>query len=535
MINMKVLFQHLWKCKVGWDDPIEDDLAQKHKEWREQLSVLKSLTLPRCAGAPTSVQLHGFADASQSAYAATVYLRATYTDGSVSSRLVVAKTRVAPLKTVSIPRLELCAGVMLAELLDVTKQALQMPELEIWAWCDSTVALGWLRASPSLFKTFVANRVATASRHVSPEAWLHVPTDANPADCASRGISALELRTHHLWWGGPTWLLQDPVAVPSQPGAAEVNQQLDLEAKPVAVHAVAAVPDTGWQSKFRSFHKLLHVTAYLFRFCRNLKSSVLGEQLNKDPVLSVEELKAAEVVLFKTSQARTYAAEMNRLSSPSPTILQKNSTLRLVHPFLSQEGLLLVGGRLGRASLAQVGQQIYVPGAKKLAREVCQGCLLCKRVAPRSYHQKMGQLPPPRVEISVSFLHTGVDYVGPFLLKTGHPRRPIEVKGYLAVFVCLATKAVHLEVVSSKTTEAFIATLKLFICRRNVPQHIYSDNGSNFVGARNELKELFNFLSLPNTQIAIKEALLEQRIEWHFIPDRGSPLWWYLGSSSQVC
>ena len=73
----------------------------------------------------------------------------------------------------------------------------------------------------------------------------------------------------------------------------------------MAVHAVAAVPDTGWQSKFRSFHKLLHVTAYLFRFCRNLKSSVLGEQLNKDPVLSVEELKAAEVVLFKTSQART--------------------------------------------------------------------------------------------------------------------------------------------------------------------------------------------------------------------------------------
>ena len=139
---------------------------------------------------------------------------------------------------------------------------------------------------------------------------------------------------------------------------------------------------------------------------------------------------------------------------------------------------------------------------------------------------------------SVSFLHTGVDYAGPFLLKTGHPRRPIEVKGYLAVFVCLATKAVHLEVVSSKTTEAFIATLKRFICRRNVPQHIYSDNGSNFVGARNELKELFNFLSLPNTQIAIKEALLEQRIEWHFIPDRAphfSGIWEAAVKSAKYC
>ena len=431
---MKILFQVLWKNKIGWDEPLEDALAQKHKEWREQLPVLKTLTLPRCyfsAGAPTSVHLHGFSDASKAAYAAAVYLRATYPDGSISCRLVVAKTRVAPLKTVSIPRLELCAAVMLAELLDVTRQALQIPDLEVWAWCDSTVALGWLRSSPSLFKTFVANRVATASRHIPPEVWLHVPTDANPADCASRGISAQELRDHHLWWGGPPWLHQEPIAVPSQPGAAEVKQHLDLEAKPVAVHAVSTAPDTGWQTRFRSFRKLLHVTAYLFRFYRNLKSSVLGEQPNKDPVLSPEEVKAAEVVLFKTSQARAYAAELNRLSSTSPSPLQKNSNLKLVHPFLSREGLLLVGGRLGRSSLsglqknpiilspkdwvtkvlfkhthdvtshcgptlllAQVGQQVYVPGAKKLAREIFQGCLLCKRVAPRSYQQKMGQLPP---------------------------------------------------------------------------------------------------------------------------------------------
>ena len=168
IINMKNLFQLLWreKGKIGWDDPLEDSLAQKHQEWRQQLSVLKTVTLPRCyfsAGAPTSIQLHGFSDASEAAYAAAVYLRATYSDGSISCRLVVAKTRVAPLKTVSIPRLELCAAVMLAELLDVTSQTLQIPGLEVWAWCDSTVALGWLRSSPSLFKTFVANRVATAS------------------------------------------------------------------------------------------------------------------------------------------------------------------------------------------------------------------------------------------------------------------------------------------------------------------------------------------------------------------------------------
>ena len=167
--------------------------------------------------------------------------------------------------------------------------------------------------------------------------------------------------------------------------------------------------------------------------------------------------------------------------------------------------------------LAHIGQ---VTGAKRLAREVCQNCLLCRRLSPRSHHQKMGQLPSPRVNPSLCFVHTGLDYAGPFWIKTGHPRRPIRVKGYLAVFVCLATKATHLEAVSSKSTPAFVATLKRFISRRNVPSHIYSDNGSNFIGARNELKELFDFLSLPTTQIPIKEELLAQKIEWHFIPDR---------------
>ena len=580
IINMKILFQLLWKekGKMGWDDPLEEGLVMRHQEWREQLSELKTLTLPRCyfsAGAPTSIQLHGFADASKDAYAAAVYLRATYPDGSISCRLVVAKTRVAPLKTVSIPRLELCAAVMLAELLDVTKQTLQISDVETWAWSDSTITLCWLRSSPSHYKTFIANRVATAARHISQEAWLHVPSEDNPADCASRGISAQELRDHHLWWGGPPWLLQEPVAVPRQPGIAEVDQHKDLEAKPVAVYAVDATPDIGWQSRFNTYSKLSHVTAYVLRFLSNLKAATQGRQLDKAPVLSPAEIKAAESILFKNIQARAYGEELKRLSAETPSPLQKNSDLRLVHPFVSQEGLLLVGGRLGRSSLpslqrnpiilssrdritrllfehvhismshcgptlllSQVGLQVYVPGAKRLAREVCQGCILCKRAAPRSHQQKMGQLPPPRVEISLCFVHTGVDYAGPFSLKTGHPRRPIEVKGYLAVFVCLATKAVHFEVVSSKTTEAFVATFKRFITRRNVPGHMYSDNGSNFIGARNELKELFDFLSLSSTQISIQEALQKHQINWHFIPDRAphfGGIWEAAVKSAKYC
>ena len=170
--------------------------------------------------------------------------------------------------------------------------------------------------------------------------------------------------------------------------------------------------------------------------------------------------------------------------------------------------------------LAHTGQEIYVPGAKRLARTICQNCLVCRRAAPRTHQQKMGQLPSPRVTKVHPFIHSGVDFAGPFLLRQGNPRKPTVTKGYLAVFVCLATKAIHIEVVSSLSTGAFNAALKRFSSRKGKPQHIYSDHGSNFIGARNELKELYQFLELSSTADSITQCLLQRRVTWHNIPER---------------
>ena len=112
------------------------------------------------------------------------------------------------------------------------------------------------------------------------------------------------------------------------------------------------------------------------------------------------------------------------------------------------------------------------------------------------------------------FVHTGVDYAGPFELKSGNPRRPTITKCWLAMFVCLATKLVHIEVVSSASTEA---SLKRFASRKG---SIYSDHGTNFVGARHQLKEFYKFLSLSSTDKAISDFLLTQRIQWHHIPEK---------------
>ena len=444
---------------------------------------------------------------------------------------------------------------MLAEMLASTSETLQVPPEDIHCWCDSNIALSWLRGCPSSYRTFVANRVASAARNVQPSVWLHVPTDQNPADCTSRGLSAQELRNHHLWWGGPPWLLQEPVPIPPQPNAAELARVRGEEAKPMAVYATSVKAVSWWEPKFNDYMSLLHATAYVFKFCsRILKAVTRGQPAVKGDQLTVAAISAAETFLYKQSQARSFGEELGKLSAAKPVPIMKSSRLRMVHPILSDKGLLLVGGRLNKANLtplqkhpvilsasdqltklifkhyhvllshcgptlllAHTAALIYVVGAKQLARAVCKDCLVCKQRAPRAQAQLMGQLPAPRVNRAPCFIHTGVDYAGPIQLKRGNPRRPSITKGYLALFVCLATKAVHIEVVSSLSTEALNAALQRFSSSKGLPQHMYSDYGTNFVGAKHELRDLYNFLSLTTTEVAVKECLLRRSITWHLI------------------
>ena len=147
-------------------------------------------------------------------------------------------------------------------------------------------------------------------------------------------------------------------------------------------------------------------------------------------------------------------------------------------------------------------------------KDISKACVTCQRHYAKPTDQLMGQLPPCRASPAPPFTSTGADYAGPFTLSKGRIMKPVWVKGYVCLFVCLTMKAVHLELVMDLSTEAFLAALRRFVARRGRPALLMTDNGSNFVGAQRELAELYQLLSTPESTESVSQYLTDSKIEW---------------------
>ena len=236
--------------------------------------------------------------------------------------------------------------------------------------------------------------------------------------------------------------------------------------------------------------------------------------------------------------------------------LPRGSSLLAFHPFVDSDGVLRVGGRECNSSLAysqmhpiilhgnqvltrliihsehirllhagptlvfsSLSRRFHILGMKKTVRSVVRQCTTCRRHSAKPSPQMLGQLPLERITPGIVFEKVGVDYAGPLQVKYGMVRKPVIVKSYICVFISLNVKAVHLEAVSDLTSEAFIAALRRFVARRGFPTLIWSDNGTNFVGANCELKEMYEFLSRQETGHIITDVCSSLGIEWRFIPE----------------
>ncbi|XP_044578920.1 uncharacterized protein LOC123261391 [Cotesia glomerata] len=383
VLAAKTIIQECWKLKVHWDEAVPQELHLHWCKFAEQLPLIKDFSIERniLLPNPTDIQLHGFCDASKVGYGACIYIRSVNERGNILTKLVCSKSRVAPIKDVTIPKLELCGALLLAKLYKDTIPSFDFDISKVTFWSDSTIVLQWLKRSPNSLKVFEANRVTKIQTLCSKVEWRHVRTKDNPADCLSRGQLPSEFLNNKMWLEGPTWLSQDSLNWP------------------------------------------------------NLKPAVPSEL---------------------------------------PGIQSTLSNLR--HKFWLLDGT----------------NQI---------RKIVKNCVTCIRHQPVILQGKMANLPRSRVTESAAFSHVGVDYFGPLFIKERKFRNRTKIKVYGCVFVCMATKAIHLEIASDLTTEGFLGAFGRFIGRRGVPTHVYSDNGTNFVGANNQLREFD-----PNDPIALTPA-----------------------------
>ena len=274
-VTLKVLLQKLWQLNLGWDDNIPIKLSGIWSTRRKELPLITSHPVLRFYHSPDrqvhDLQIHGFCDASQQAIAGVVDIRSLYTDTTVSTSLVIAKTKVAPLKTVTIPKLELSSAVLLSKLLSTVHKELGIKPCKMFAWCDSTVALGWISTSPHKLKTFVANCVVSITEKVPATQWRHVSSADNPADIGSRGCTFKNLVGSVLWWNGPFWLLLSP---DQWPAFHSQNLQNLPELKSTAfVSQPSPDLDPEYFSKYSSFFKLIDVLSWIRRFISNYRFS----------------------------------------------------------------------------------------------------------------------------------------------------------------------------------------------------------------------------------------------------------------------
>ncbi|XP_017876324.1 uncharacterized protein LOC108622755, partial [Ceratina calcarata] len=340
-VKAKLIMQELWQLQVHWDESLPQDFHTRWINYRQELNDLVSLSIPRrVAGDLTqTIELHGFSDASEKAYGASVYLRTRTDTGSWQSHLLCAKSRVAPLKTISLPRLELCGALLLARLANKVKTALNIDNLRESYWTDSTITLAWIRNEPCRWKTFVANRVSELQQLTSSNHWRHVMSEDNPADLISRGTNLSSIKNCSLWWHGPSWLLRECNEWPSSEATPEiVPEARQTTTTHLVASEIPAIDEFDLISRYSSYCKLRRVTAYCLRFIVKLRSKIRtssAEDNQKTGPITTIELSQAKRVLVGIVQRAHFARELESL------IQNKSISLggRLVRRTLAQEGI----------------------------------------------------------------------------------------------------------------------------------------------------------------------------------------------------
>ena len=550
-IKAKLLLQEVWQAKLAWDEPLPSTIKDKWVAILDDLQELPQLMIPRVyfsSGQQGMIitNMFVFADASTKAYGGVVYLNS---DDQVC--LAMSKTRVAPIKATSLPRLELMAAVTAVRLARFVYSA--VPHIQqVHFWTDSQIVLHWIHKGTNP-KPFIDHRLREICETFPTASWSFTPSADNPADLLTRGISTSQLRASHLWTHGPNWLLSKsdwPTWTPASVLLLQAEEDLEPEAtcreESSATDSHSGMLSVIDVSRYSSFHRTLAVTAYVLRFICNTRK--LQPKLSGP--LSSSELATAHRHLVKAVQGSVYHQEVTYLLKKQTTCPPLVRQLRL---FLDDSQLIRCGGRIHNApttelskfpylmppncrfsellvidthqklhhggvgiTVTAVRQTYWIPSIRQYVRKLLRRCVVCNKLMGKPYRAPdPPPLPKVRVTESPPFTVTGVDFTGALYVKAEEE----EKKVYICLFTCAATRAVHLEVVGDLTVETFLLAFRRFASRKSLPRRMISDNASTYLAAAEDLQKLFE-------SEALKGALEAQKVTWDFIPKRAP---WYGG------
>ena len=557
-IRAKMIFQDEVRRREGWDDKITKEAEELWTTWLNELAEMERLHIARCIfssdfGELVSSQFHHFCDASTKAYAVVTYVRLQDDVGNVHTAFIKARARLAPIKATSIPRLELCAAVLAAGADAQLRRESSLSVEKSVFWTDSMIVLQYIATPSRRFHTFVANRLGTIHRLSSPRQWRHVKSEDNPADDATRGLTARELLAEagRRWSDGPGFLRLPEDSWPLNPCTAD-DLEGDPELKREATTLTIDVQHPGvverLLARYSSWYILKRSVAWLRRFGAWIMTG--RPSLTGSP-LKVTEIQEARTAIIAYVQRTHFQDAIESLQKG--TLTKKNSLYRL-EPRLDEQGVLRVGGRrideedeardggpallprdhpvttlvvrdvhvflakhCGREhTLAMLRRHYWIVAGRPLIDRILRACLICRRVNSKPLTQRQGELPIERISAGKPpFTYTGVDCFGPFAVTC--MRRTL--KRYGCVFTCFSCRAVHIEVLDALDADAFINALMRFIARRGTPEKLFSDRGTNFQRANKDIRAATRDW---HAHTRITDTLQRRDIEWVFQPPAAS-------------
>ena len=470
----------------------------------------------------------------------------------------MSKSRVAPIKSITLPKLELMAAVMATRLAQfvISSMNLQCHDTpcNLHLWTDSQIVLYWIYKNANS-KPFVTHRVKEIVKSFPSKVWSYTPSSDNPADLLTRGISTQQLLSSQLWLQGPHWLISKSEWPKWSPTSVLHLQLVDRETTTIPeeenlcttdIQGITGIHNTVDLSRYSSINKLLAVTSYILRFVHNARK----QQPKLSGPLTVTEVSTAKRLWISNSQNVSYQPEITHLIKKTHKCPMLVRQLRL---FLDKDKLLRCGGRIHNApvhdltkfpfllppkhtitdmiirevheklhhggvsnTVTALRQVYWIPSIRQRVRKQLRQCVICNRLSGKPYRAPdPPPLPKVRVEESNPFTITGVDFTGALYVKdTGGER-----KVYICLFTCACTRAVHLEIVTDLSVDTFLLAFRRFASRKSLPRQMISDNASTYLAAAEELRKLFE-------SDALKEALTHHNVTWQFIPKRAP---WYGG------